>query len=141
MKMFGNLLTAIILVMTGSSVFAAEPVLLLFGGSNHDKFLGCLNCNKRDSSSVWNKHGEYGSKYKADCIWNKYGTYGSKYSSESPWNKYSTEGPVVVDPDGNFYGFLTLNKHNNQTKIKWLVWILENYEYVRENLDEIRDEF
>ena len=131
----------IILVLACGSVFADEPILLLFGGSNHDKFLGCLNCSKHDSSSIWNKYSEYGSKYNADCIWNKYGTYGSKYNSESPWNKYSTDAPVVVDKDGNFYGYFTLNKYNNQTKIKWLVWILENYEYVMDNFDEVRDKF
>lgn len=128
----------IFLILTCGTALAEEPVLLLLGGENHDKFLGCLNCSKYDLSSVWNKYGEYGSKYNSDSIWNKYGTYGSKYNSLSPWNKYSSDGPVVVDPDGNFYGYFTLNKYNNQTKIKWLVWILENHEYVMENFDEIR---
>lgn len=131
----------LLLTLISSSVFAKDPVLLLFGGENHDQFLGCLNCSKHDSSSIWNKYGEHGSKYNSDSIWNKYGTYGSKYNSLSPWNKYSSDGPVVVDPDGNFYGYFTLNKYNNQTKIEWLVWILENHEYVMENFDEVRDKF
>ena len=126
-------------LLFGGVTHAGQPVLLLFGGSNRDKFLGCLSCSKYDSSSIWNKYGEYGSKYNTDSIWNKYGTYGSKYNSESHWNKYSSDGPVVVDKDGNFYGYFTRNKYNNQTKIKWLVWILDNYEYVMENLDEVRD--
>ena len=117
----------------------AAPAYLLFGGDNHDKFLGCLNCSKYDKLSIWNKYGDFGSKYNSDSIWNKYGTYGSKYSSESPWNKYSTNGPVIVDNAGNFYGKFTTNKYDNQTRIKELVWILYNYEYVIENIDDVID--
>lgn len=132
---------SVILILSAGSALAEEPVLLLFGGDDHDKFLGCLNCSKYDLSSVWNKYGEHGSKYNSDSIWNNYGTYGSKYNPLSPWNKYSSDGPVVVDPDGNFYGHFSRNKYNNQTKVKWLVWILDNYEYLMENFDEMRDKF
>lgn len=141
MRKFRSVFAVAFLVFFCGMAEAREPTLLLFGGNNHDTFLGCLNCSKRDSSSIWNKYGEHGSKYKADSIWNKYGTYGSKYNQLSPWNKYSRSGPVVVDPDGNFYGYFTRNKFNNQTKIKWLVWILENHEYVMDNFDEIRNKF
>ena len=114
--------------------------LLLFAGQNHDVFLGCLNCSKYDSSSIWNKYGSYGSKYSSDSIWNKYGTYGSKYSSESPWNKYSSDAPVIVDRAGNFYGYFSANKyHYQRTTIKWILDILDNYEWIIENLDEFID--
>lgn len=129
----------LLLTLIPFPAFTKDPVLLLYGGENHELFLGCLNCSKYDSSSIWNKYGEHGSKYNSDSIWNKHGTYGSKFNTFSPWNKYSTESPVIVDPDGNFYGNFTLNKYNNQTKIEWLVWILENHEYVMENFDEVRD--
>ena len=43
MKKLRTILMTIILVLACGSVFADEPILLLFGGSNHDKFLGCLN--------------------------------------------------------------------------------------------------
>lgn len=126
------------LLFLSINTFAA-PAYLLFGGDNHDKFLGCLNCSKHDNSSIWNKYGEFGSKYNSDSIWNKYGTYGSKYNSESPWNKYSTSGPVIVDNEGNFYGKLTTNKYDNQTRIKSLLWILENHEYIIENINDVID--
>lgn len=115
----------------------AEPAYLLFGGKNHDKFLGCLNCNKYDNSSIWNKYGKFGSKYDSDSIWNKYGTYGSKYNNESPWNKYSTESPVIVDHSGKYYGKFTTNKYDDQTRIKSILWILENHEYIMENIDDV----
>ena len=103
--------------------------LLLFGGQNHDKFLGCLNCSKYDSSSIWNKYGNYGSEYSSYSIWNRYGTYGSEYSSESPWNKYTSDSPVIVDRAGNFYGYFTSNKyHSQRTTIKWVLDIIDNFD-------------
>lgn len=101
------LLLSLILV---EPAFSQDP-LLLFGGSDHKTFLGCLNCSKYDSGSVCNKYGTHGSKYNSDAIWNSYGTYGSKYSNESPWNQYANNGPVIVDNSGNFYGRLSSNKY------------------------------
>jgi len=105
--------------------FLPAQTLLLFGGKNHETFLGCLNCSKYDSGSIWNK----------------YGTFGSKYNSYSPWNKYSNDPPIIVDKDGNNYGYFTANKYfHNRTKDKSLVYILDNYEEVIERLDKIRDD-
>ena len=88
--------------------------LLLFGGSGHSEFLGCFNCSKHNSGSICNKHGK-GSKHNSDSIINKYGEFGSKYSSSSPWNKYSSDNsvPVLVDREGNFYGYFTINKYRS----------------------------
>ena len=80
--------------------------LLIYGGSDHDVFLGKLNADCYDSESIWNEYGTYGSKYSSKSIWNEYGTYGSEYSSYSPWNEYASTPPVVVDSRGNFYGYL-----------------------------------
>lgn len=44
------------------SVEVSAQTLLIFGGDNHDVYLGCLNCNKYESGSIWNKYGENGSK-------------------------------------------------------------------------------
>jgi hypothetical protein len=43
------------------SLSVKAQTLLIFGGDKHDVFLGCLNCNKYESSSIWNKYGENGS--------------------------------------------------------------------------------
>lgn len=121
----------IILLITLS--YASAQTLLLFSGSDHKTFLGCINSNKYDSGSIWNKYGEYGSKYSSSSIWNSYGMYGSRYSSESPWNKYASDPPIIVDENGNYYGCFTINKYANQTRIEWILSILDNYEYVLEN--------
>jgi len=98
---------SIILFVCGTAVSGQQ---LLFGGSGHDEFLGCLDCSKYDSDSICNKYG-MGSRYDTSSIFNRYGTFGSKYSESSPWNKYSRSNsvPVVVDSDGNFYGYFTIN--------------------------------
>ena len=66
-----------------SAQTALAKDLLLLGGSNHDEFLGCLVCNE--------------------------------YSSSSPWNEYSSSDsvPIVVDRQGNFYGYFTINAYRS----------------------------
>lgn len=123
-----------------ANAWAQQQALLLFGGKDHKQFLGCLNCGRYDSNSIWNAYGTYGSAYSAESIWNPYGTLGSPYSAESPWNKYASDAPVIVDKDGAFYGYFSANASiYNRTKINWLVWILDNYDYVIANLDKVRD--
>src|SRR6267142_2226831 len=104
---------AMLLAIVSSSAFAQNVALLLFGGPGHKTFLGCLNCSKFSDASVCNKFGSVGSKFSPDSIWNKFGTYGSKFSSESPWNKFSFEAPIIVDKDGNSYGYFSANKFHN----------------------------
>jgi len=132
-----------LLVMCFAFTFPAcaqEPALLLFGGPDHDKFLGCLNCGRYGTSSIWNEYGTYGSPYNSDSIWNRYGTWGSPYNTASPWNKYSNQAPAIVDKDGHFYGYFSANQYiPNRTKIQWLVWLLDNYDYVVDHLDEVRE--
>jgi hypothetical protein len=135
-----SLLTIFSWLFLSTTAFGQQQALLLFGGNDHGHFLGCLNCGQYDSGSVWNAYGTYGSPYNSDSIWNRYGSWGSPYNSDSPWNKYSSSAPVIVDKDGNFYGYFSANPyHNKRTTIKWLVWLLDNYDYVIEHLDEVRD--
>jgi hypothetical protein len=136
-----SILIAVLLwVLLPSDACAQLPALLLYGGKDHRTFLGCLNCNRYDAGSVWNAYGQYGSQYSSNSIWNRYGTWGSPYSSVSPWNKYSSDAPVIVDKDGNFYGHFSSNAYiNNRTQIKYMVWLLDNYDWVIEHLDEVRE--
>lgn len=87
--------------------------LLLYGGSNHDEFLGCLNCSEFDSESLCNEFGTYGSEFSGDSIWNEFSQFGSAFSSSSPWNEFAvgSDVPVVVDESGGFYGYLTINEY------------------------------
>ena len=121
-----------------TNVPAQTAELLLFGGRDHKVFLGCLNCGKYDSGSIWNRYGDHGSRYSDTSIWNKYGTYGSKYNDESPWNRYGQSPPVIVDRAGNFYGYFTANPYfQNRTTLKSALAIIERHEYIMENLDEV----
>ncbi len=42
------------------AVLAASPELLLFGGDNHTKFLGCITCGELEPNSIWNEMSTYG---------------------------------------------------------------------------------
>ena len=139
MNPFKQALLSLALLLLASPATAQS--LLLYGGTNHEKFLGCLNCSKYDSDSICNEYGK-GSEYYSNSIFNEYGTYGSKYSSASPWNKYSSDDsvPVVVDPDGKFYGYFTINKYRRDavdfaSNLADLFKIVDgDLELVRENL-------
>lgn len=117
-----------------------SQTLYIYGGEDHDVFLGKLNASKYDSKSIWNEYGTYGSEYNANSIWNEYGTYGSEYSSYSPFNSYASYPPVIVDEEGNFYGYFTVNKYKSKRANFDLVNIIcEYYESIREDVDEWYD--
>ena len=101
---------ATLLAILASPVFAD---ILLFGGKNNKDFLGCYDCSKYESSSICNEYGIHGSQYSSSFIWNDYETYGNRYSLSSPWNEYSSSNdvPVLVDKEGNFYGYFTINEY------------------------------
>ena len=96
-------------VVLSSTANAQE--LLLFGGTGHDVFLGCFNCNEYSSESICNEFGA-GSAFKSDSIFNEFGQFGSEFSSSSPWNEFSSSNdvPVLVDRQGGFYGYFTINE-------------------------------
>jgi hypothetical protein len=103
----------------------AAAKLMIFGGKNHDVYLGCLNCSEYAIDSVHNEFSKYGSEFSSQSIFNSFSIYGSKFSSLSPCNEFATEPPIIVDEEGNFYGRLTLNTYHrqantNESLIRWL---------------------
>lgn len=117
-----------------------SQTLHLYGGSSHDVYLGCINCNSYDANSIWNVYGAYGNSYNSNSIWNEYGTYGNQYSSYSPWNSYSSNAPVIVDSEGGFYGYLTVNKHKaKRANFSLAETLCEYYEYIREDVSDWYD--
>lgn len=122
------------------SLSIQSQTLLIYGGDNHDVFLGCLNCSKYDSNSIWNKYGDNGSKYNTNSIWNKYSDYSGKYSNNSPFNKYASNPPVLVDPDGNFYGYFTADKYfSKRTTNQLALLIIDNWEIISDDVGEAYD--
>lgn len=103
----------------------AEKKLMIFGDENHDVYLGCFNCSDIDSESVHNTIGKYGSSISSLSIFNSIGKYGSSISSYSPCNTIGSNSPVIVDGDGGFYGYLTLNSIQSKamTDENVLAWL------------------
>lgn len=111
----------ILLILLAFCQAVHSQQLYIYGGSNHDDFLGSLNSSIYDSNSIWNE----------------YGTYGNKYSSYSPWNEYAAEPPVIVDGDGNFYGYFTVNKYKPQRADFNLALIMYKYhDLIREDISK-----
>ena len=61
-----KIFTIITIFITATSSFS--QTLHLYGGKNHDVYLGCLNCDAYNSNSIWNEYGTYGSKYNSNSI-------------------------------------------------------------------------
>jgi len=117
-----------------STTFYAQE-LHIYGGEDHNIYLGCLNCDDYDSNSIWNEYGDYGNDYSSESIWNEYSDYGNEYSDYCPWNEYALYPPVVVDKKGNFYGYLTINKYNSkQADFKLALTMYKYYDLIREDV-------
>jgi len=103
-----KLLTVVLLMLVSSTAFA-EKKIMLFGGVNHDVYLGCFNCSDIASDSIHNDIGKFGSDISSTSIFNDISEYGSDISQYSPCNDIASNPPVLVDEGGGFYGYLTLN--------------------------------
>jgi hypothetical protein len=91
------------------SASSNENKLLIFGGTGHRVFLGCLSCSQFDQQSVFNQLGPYGSSLGVESVWNSFSPYGSQFSSLSVCNELASDPPVIVDKTGNYYGRLSVN--------------------------------
>lgn len=121
-----RLIATILLLMVCLTSWS-QKTLHIFGGKDHDVYLGCLNCDSYNKNSIWNTYGTFGSKYNTNSIWNTYSNYGSQYSQLSPFNSYATTPPVIVDPEGGFYGYFTVNEYNSRRANFTLVQIIYQY--------------
>jgi hypothetical protein len=109
MKRLAVLISLFILV---SFDVKAQPTLKIYGGKNHDQFLGCITCDTNNLNSVWSEFSDYGSTHHTLSIWNEIGVYGSKKSDYSPFNEKAKYPPLIIDQNGKSYGYLTINKKN-----------------------------
>ncbi|KND60233.1 hypothetical protein BVER_05052 [Candidatus Burkholderia verschuerenii] len=120
-------LLAPIVLMSLCATAHAQAKLMLYGGADHDVYLGCLNCSDTDAESVQNESGRYGSEISAQSIFNETGRYGSRLSPESPCNPFANDPPVIVDQNSSFYGYLTLNAAHRKAvtdgrTLNWLTY-------------------
>lgn len=131
-----------ILLVTGSVISSHCQNLHLYGGKDQDVYLGCINCSKYDANSIWNENGTYGNQNNENSIWNKNGTYGNENSLYSPWNNNTTSKfiPVVVDKEGKFYGYFTVNPFNSKRANFGLALnIYQHHDFIRDNLSAAYD--
>lgn len=95
--------------------YAAQTAkLMVFGGHNHQTYLGCLNCSQYATDSLRNQYGQYGNQYSVNSIWNQFSQFGSQFSMYSACNPYATDPPVIVDQNGAYYGRLSVNVYHPQ---------------------------
>ncbi len=111
MKLFKRTLRGLIVtaaIAAQPSAFAADE-LHIYGGPKRTEFLGCFNCSKFSKDSICNSFGK-GSQFASE-IFNTFGDYGTRHSLSSPWNRHSTAAtvPVLLDRNGRFYGYFTIN--------------------------------
>ena len=117
-----------------------STTLYIYGGRDADVYLGKLNASKFDSESIWNQFGEYGSYLRTESIWNEYGTYGSELSSYSPFNEYASNPPILVDANGNFYGYFTSNEYKpERANYDVIDKICKNHKKIRKDVGKWYD--
>lgn len=123
-----------LLCLLAGFCFQAQT-LHLYGGADQDQYLGCLNCDNFDKNSIWNKFSDYGNVFSSKSIWNPYGNYGSTYSAYSPWNSYASYPPAILDQDGNFFGFLTLNPYkSDRSELELAVILCKHHEEIKSDV-------
>ena len=109
---------------------------MIYGGENSEVFLGCLNCDKFDKESIWNTMGDFGSVFGQFSIWNKFREYGGQMGNYSPFNQFSKKPPILVDSNGNKYGYFSVDSFYMQsTDLKLAIYIVENWETISEDVN------
>lgn len=112
----------------------------LYGGEDYYVYLGCITCSRYDDESIWNENGEYGNRNSLISIWNGFGRYGDMCDDCSPWNEFATKPPIIVDKQGNFHGYFTLNETiDNRANFEFVRLIYDNYQFIREDVESWYD--
>lgn len=117
--------TVLLVAMSHAADGNAQKIMI-YGGDGNATYLGCLSCSERESESVFNRFGPYGSRFFGlDSIHNPTSEYGHRYSTYSACNELALDPPVIIDDRGKFYGRLTLNRSHPQairarSTVEWL---------------------
>lgn len=86
-----------------------KPKIMIFGGGNHDVYLGCLSCESYEYDSIFNTSGPYGRcRLFEDNLYCRgpFQEFGSKgpFQDLSACASGASNPPVIVDKRGNYYG-------------------------------------
>lgn len=115
----------------------------LFGGDNHEEYLGCIGCPKSNSESICNEYGIYGNIYSSKSIFNSYSDFGNQYSEKSPWNAYSSSNsvPILYDNTSHvFYGYFTINT-TRFNAVNYVYTLSQIYNKHLGDLSKVQEEF
>lgn len=135
-----NLIRQLFLVVSFLMFFSpAFSKTMLFGGAGKKEYLGCLDCNEFAADSICNGFGKYGNEFSSNGIFNEFAGYGNEFSSKSPWNEFSTsnEVPVLVDENGKFYGYFTINEHRSDA-VKFASSLYKIFKRSNGDLEKVR---
>jgi len=89
--------------------------IMIFGGKDHNIYLGCLSCETYENDSIFNENGHYGScqLFQKDSLFCK-GPF-DDFGSGGPFHDLSACGPnasnppVIVDNLGYYYGRFSID--------------------------------
>lgn len=127
--------TFLLLALIAISSYATSQNLHIYGGADHTEYLGCLNCSRFDSKSIWNAFGDYGSSFSHTSIWNDLNNYGDPNNPLSPWNTLATKAPKIMDDTGKFQGYFTANTSVKERSLSRLsIELIKNYKEIPEDL-------
>ena len=95
---------------------SANNAPMIFGGQDHDIYLGNISLQQGDRDSIYNLQGKYGDPNADLSISNKKSIYGSATSALSACNPQATNPPILVNKYNNVLGDFTLNAER-ETKL------------------------
>jgi hypothetical protein len=134
-----RILTTTVLALIILQPQPSYPKTMLFGGDGHHQYLGCVDCSEMASDSICNGFGQFGNEFSSSGIFNEFAEFGNEFSSKSPWNEFSTSNdvPVLVDDDGKFYGYFTINESRTNA-VSFAPALYQLFKTQRGNLEKIR---
>ncbi len=85
-----------------------QPRLQIYAGNLHHEYLGCLNCDRYATNSVWNGYGPFGwdNGYLKQSHFDLYFQPHGHFSACDP---YAKDPPILIDMSRNYYGRLNVS--------------------------------
>jgi len=109
MKKLIFVLVVLLIATAGSNSQSFSTKLYLYGGRNSEVYLGCINCERTDTNSIWKIFGRYGNTFSGLSIWSDRDPYGGFEIGYSPFDPIAKYPPMIKDKEGKSYGYLTAN--------------------------------